>query len=36
MDFGAKAASCVDTFMGVLSWANVDRLFSEVTGSSGG
>jgi Fe-Mn family superoxide dismutase len=35
MDFGAKAASYVDTFMGVVSWGNADRLFSEVTGNSG-
>ena len=35
MDFGAKAASYVDTFMGVVSWGNADRLLSEVTGNSG-
>jgi len=32
MDFGAKAASYVDTFMGAVRWANTDRLFNEVTG----
>ena len=26
MDFGAKAASYVDTFMAAIRWANVDRL----------
>ena len=35
MGFGAKAAGYVDTFMGVVSWGNADRLFSEVTGNSG-
>jgi len=35
MDFGAKAASYVDTFMGVVRWDKADRLFSEVTGNSG-
>ena len=34
MDFGAKAASYVDAFMGVVSWGNADRLFSEVADSS--
>jgi len=32
MDFGAKAASYVDTFMGAVRWANTDRLFNEVAG----
>ena len=36
MDFGAKAAGYVDTFMGVVQWSNADRLFGEVTGNSGG
>jgi hypothetical protein len=31
-----QAASYVDTFMGVVSWDNADRPFSEVTGNSGG
>jgi superoxide dismutase, Fe-Mn family len=35
MDFGAKTASYVDTFMAVVSWGNADHLFSEVTGNSG-
>jgi superoxide dismutase, Fe-Mn family len=35
MDFGAKAASYVDAFMGVVSWSNADRLFSEITAGSG-
>src|SRR5947209_5745418 len=30
IDFGAKAASYVDTFMGAVRWSNADRLFSEV------
>ena len=36
MDFGAKAAGYVDTFMGAVRWSNADRLFGEVTGNSGG
>jgi Fe-Mn family superoxide dismutase len=28
IDFGAKAASYVDTFMDVIRWNNVERLFS--------
>jgi Fe-Mn family superoxide dismutase len=35
MDFGAKAASDVDTFMNAVSWGNADRLVNEVTGSFG-
>jgi len=31
MDFGAKAAGYVDTFMEAIRWANVDRLFQEVS-----
>jgi len=31
MDFGAKAASYVDTFMDTIRWANADRLFHDVT-----
>src|SRR5712691_7984966 len=34
MDFGAKAASYVDAFMGAVRWGNADRLFNEVTGNS--
>jgi len=34
MDFGAKAAGYVDTFMGAVRWSNADRLFGEVTGNS--
>jgi Fe-Mn family superoxide dismutase len=34
MDFGAKAAGYVDAFMGVVSWGNAERLFSEVTDNS--
>jgi hypothetical protein len=32
LDFGAKAASYVDTFMSAVRWGNVDRVFNEVTG----
>jgi Fe-Mn family superoxide dismutase len=35
MDYGAKAASYVEAFMGVVSWANADRLFSQITDGSG-
>jgi superoxide dismutase len=31
MDFGAKAASYVDTFMDVIRWNNVQRLFVQTT-----
>jgi Fe-Mn family superoxide dismutase len=30
MDFGAKAASYVDTFMQAIRWQNADRRFSEI------
>ena len=33
MDFGAKAASYVDTFMEAIRWNNADRLFAEVCGN---
>jgi hypothetical protein len=33
MDFGAKAASYVDTFMRAVRWGNADRVFNEVTGN---
>jgi Fe-Mn family superoxide dismutase len=29
MDFGAKAADYVATFMGALNWSNADRLYSQ-------
>jgi Fe-Mn family superoxide dismutase len=29
MDYGAKAASYVDTFMAAIRWSNVDRLFGS-------
>jgi superoxide dismutase, Fe-Mn family len=32
MDYGAKAASYVDTFMAVIRWSNVDRLFGSLEG----
>jgi len=31
IDFGAKAATYVDTFMETIRWANVDRLFQQVS-----
>jgi superoxide dismutase, Fe-Mn family len=34
MDFGAKAASYVDTFMDVIRWSNADRLFNELIANS--
>lgn len=33
MDFGAKAASYVDTFMEAIRWNNADLLFAEVCGN---
>src|SRR5262249_9543166 len=35
MDFGAKAASYVDTFMDVIRWNNVERLFVQTTSGGG-
>ena len=35
MDFGAKAANYVDTFMDVIRWNNVERLFAQTTGARG-
>ena len=35
MDFGAKAASYVDTFMDVIRWNNVERLFVRTTNGRG-
>ena len=32
MDFGAKAATYVDTFMETIRWENVDRLFKQISG----
>jgi Fe-Mn family superoxide dismutase len=31
MDFGAKAASYVDTFMETIRWKNADHLYGEIT-----
>jgi superoxide dismutase, Fe-Mn family len=31
IDFGAKAATYVDTFMEAIRWANADRLFDEIS-----
>jgi Fe-Mn family superoxide dismutase len=31
IDFGAKAATYVETFMDAVRWKNVDRLFADVT-----
>jgi len=35
IDFGAKAASYVDTFMDVIRWNNVERLLVQVTNGRG-
>jgi Fe-Mn family superoxide dismutase len=35
IDFGAKAASYVDTFMDVIRWNNVERLFGQMTDGRG-
>jgi len=35
IDFGAKAASYVDTFMSAIRWSNATQLFSEVTRDTG-
>jgi Fe-Mn family superoxide dismutase len=35
IDFGAKAASYVDVFVGAVRWGNADRLFAEVAGDTG-
>ena len=32
MDYGAKAATYVDTFMAAIRWSNVDRLFNSLEG----
>ncbi len=36
MDFGAKAASYVETFMAAISWDNAEKRYDEVTRASGG
>lgn len=36
MDFGAKAATYVDTFMEVVRWRNVDQLFTGLADGTGG
>jgi Fe-Mn family superoxide dismutase len=35
IDFGAKAATYVDTFMDAIRWNNVERLFAQTTGAGG-
>jgi superoxide dismutase, Fe-Mn family len=35
MDFGAKAGSYVDTFMDVIRWNSVERLFVQTTNGRG-
>jgi Fe-Mn family superoxide dismutase len=35
MDYGAKAATYVDTFMAAIHWSNVDRLFSSLEARPG-
>ena len=34
MDYGAKAATYVETYMAAIHWANVDRLFAEAAGTA--
>jgi Fe-Mn family superoxide dismutase len=34
IDFGAKAGSYVDAFMGAIRWSNADRLFAEASGTT--
>ena len=36
IDFGAKAASYVDTFMGAIRWRNVDQLLGRLADTPGG
>jgi superoxide dismutase, Fe-Mn family len=36
MDFGAKAASYVDTFMNAIRWNNAERLFVHMSEGTGG
>jgi Fe-Mn family superoxide dismutase len=36
IDFGAKAATYVDTFMGVIHWKNADDLFARTSSSGAG
>jgi Fe-Mn family superoxide dismutase len=35
IDFGAKAATYVDTFMAAIRWKNTDQLFNEVSQGRG-
>jgi superoxide dismutase, Fe-Mn family len=35
IDFGAKAGSYVDAFVGALRWDKADQHFDELTGSGG-
>jgi len=35
IDFGANAATYVDTFMDVIRWNNVERLFVQMTSTRG-
>ena len=34
IDFGAKAGSYVDAFMGAIRWSNASRLFAEASGTT--
>jgi superoxide dismutase len=36
IDFGAKAATYVDTFMDAIRWDNVGRLYAAAAGGAGG
>jgi Fe-Mn family superoxide dismutase len=35
MDFGAKAATYVDTFMDVIRWNNAERIFVQMASGQG-
>jgi Fe-Mn family superoxide dismutase len=35
IDFGAKAAGYVETFMQAIRWGNAEHLFKELSGSGG-
>jgi hypothetical protein len=35
IDFGAKVATCVDTFMDVIRWNNSERIFVQMASGQG-
>jgi Fe-Mn family superoxide dismutase len=36
IDYGAKAATYVETFMKAIRWSNADQLFAEVASTANG